>query len=291
LETAAEAESIATRCSHPPFLIERWTSQYGADAAAALCAWNNQPAPLYARINQLKISTEEFVAQYPATEALPERRNFVRLSSFPADALARGECYIQDPSTCLACELLEAKPGETILDACAAPGGKSSLITEQMQNRGRLIACDRDPDRIAVLCKNLGTLGVTCAQTLQQDWKATPAPELPANSFDRILLDAPCSNTGVMRRRVDVRWRLTPRDFVRMQKEQLTILRALIPLLKSGGTLVYSTCSLEREENEEVVAHALGEFPFLKLSAQKSLLPFRDRFDGAFAARFIRVEL
>jgi len=288
LETAAEAESIATRFSHPPFLIERWTKQYGADAAAALCEWNNQPAPLYARINQLKVSTAEFVAKYPATEALLERTNFVRLSGIPADALALGECYIQDPSTGVACELLDAQPGETILDACAAPGGKSGLIAESMRDRGQLIACDRAPDRIAVLRQNLETLGITCAQTLRQDWKDAPASGLPANSCDRILLDAPCSNTGVMRRRVDVRWRLTPRDFVRLAEEQLTILRMVIPLLKPGGTLVYSTCSIEREENEDVVARALSEFPFLRLSAQKSVLPFRDRFDGAFAARLER---
>ncbi len=229
------------------------------------------------------------MAKYPAAEALPERTNFVRLSSIPAEALARGECYIQDPSTGLAAELLNAQPNETILDACAAPGGKTGLIAEQMQNRGRLVACDRAPDRIALLRKNLETLGLTCAQTLRQDWQEPPAPELLADSFDRILLDAPCSNTGVMRRRVDVRWRLTPRDFVRMQEEQITILRALIPLLKPGGALVYSTCSIEPEENEEVVARALSEFPFLKLSAQKSILPFRDRFDGAFAARMERI--
>jgi 16S rRNA (cytosine967-C5)-methyltransferase len=225
------------------------------------------------------------MAKYPGAEAVPERINFVRVSGIPTDALARGECYIQDPSTAFACELLDPQPGETILDACAAPGGKTGLIAELMQDRGQLIACDRDPDRVAVLRKNLETLGVTCAQTLCQDWKEAPAAELSASSFDRILLDAPCSNTGVMRRRVDVRWRLSPRDFIWMQKEQLTVLRAMISLLKPGGTLVYSTCSLEPEENEEVVACALREFPFLKLNAQKSVLPFRDCFDGAFAAR------
>jgi 16S rRNA (cytosine967-C5)-methyltransferase len=184
--------------------------------------------------------------------------------------------------------LLDAQPGETILDACAAPGGKSGLIAEIIQNRGQLIACDRDPNRIEVLRKNLETLGVTCAQTLRQDWKEALVPELRVNSFDRILLDAPCSNTGVMRRRVDVRWRLTQRDFLRMQEVQLTILRAVIPLLKPGGTLVYGTCSIEREENEGVVARTLREFPFLKLGAQNAVLPFRDHFDGAFAARLDR---
>ncbi len=156
LEVAAETEPIATRFSHPQFLIERWTDHYGADAAVALCAWNNQPAPLYARINRLKISTENFMAKHPAAEALPERTNFVRLSSIPAEALARGECYIQDPSTGLAGDLLDAQPNETILDACAAPGGKTGLIAEQMQNRGRLVACDRAPDRIARLAQESG---------------------------------------------------------------------------------------------------------------------------------------
>jgi 16S rRNA (cytosine967-C5)-methyltransferase len=289
LETAARAAPIATRFSHPKFLIERWTKQYGADAAIALCERNNQPAPVYARINRLKISVEEFVTKYPTTQALPERTNFVRLNGIPAEALLRGECYIQDPSTSLACELLDPQPGETVLDACAAPGGKGSLIAELMQDRGELIACDRDPDRVSLLQNNLATLGITCARTMRHDWKAESSPELAANSFDRILLDAPCSNSGVMRRRVDVRWRLRPEDFVRMPDEQLAILRATIPLLKPGGTLVYSTCSIEREENEDVAARAVSEFPFLRLTEQKSILPFRDQFDGAFAARLERV--
>ena len=287
LAAAAAEQPVATRFSHPPFLIDHWTNQYGADNAAALCAWNNQPAPLYARINRLQISPEDFLAKYPTNQPLPSQPNFVRLESVPTEALARGECYIQDPSTSIACELLHPQPGETILDACAAPGGKSGLLAELMQNRGELIACDRAPERLAILRGNLATLGVTCAQVVQQDWKAATA--LPILSFDRILLDAPCSNTGVMRRRVDVRWRLTPRDFAHMQQEQLSILRTLIPLLKPGGTLVYSTCSLERDENEEVVARALSEFPMLQLKAQKSALPFGDHFDGAFAARLDRL--
>ena len=288
LETDAEAEPLATRLSHPQFLIERWINHYGADAASALCEWNNQPAPLYARINRLKISAMEFVANHSTADALTGRTTFVRFNGLPTEALARGDCYIQDPSTSVACELLDPRPGETVLDACAAPGGKSGLVAELMQDRGHLIACDRDPDRIAILRTNLETLGVTCARALWQDWKAALSPELAAVSCDRILLDTPCSNTGVMRRRVDVRWRLTPQDFARMPNEQLTIFRAVIPLLKPGGTLVYSTCSIEREENEEVVTRALREFPFLKMTAQKSVLPFCDGFDGAFAARLER---
>ncbi|MGZ5537394.1 MAG: 16S rRNA (cytosine(967)-C(5))-methyltransferase RsmB, partial [Chthoniobacterales bacterium] len=115
------------------------------------------------------------------------------------------------------------------------------------------------------------------------------SPDLHDRKFDRILIDAPCTNTGVMRRRVDVRWRLRPDDFVQMPREQLAILRAVLPLLKAGGVLVYSTCSIDAEENENVVRRALEEFPDLRLEEQESVLPWRDHFDGAFAARLALV--
>jgi 16S rRNA (cytosine967-C5)-methyltransferase len=288
LERAAEAEALAIRFSHPQFFVDRWTAQYGAEAAAALCEWDNHPASPYARINRLKTRVEAFIAQHAGAEVLPDHHNFVRLTSVPLDALARGECYMQDPSTSVACELLDPRPGERVLDACAAPGGKSGYLAELMQNRGELIACDRDPHRIDLLRHNLETLGATCARVLQNDWRAPAGGDFAPASFDRILLDAPCSNTGVMRRRVDVRWRLTPQDFARMQQEQIGIARALIPLLKPGGTFVYSTCSLEVDENEEVVRRLLADFPFLEQTAQRSVLPFHDHFDGAFASSLRR---
>ncbi len=289
LEKAAAAAPLAIRASHPEFLIQRWVARFGAADAAALCAWNNEPPPIYARINSLKIDREDFLHAHPDCEPLAGIKNFVRLAQIPMEAVTAGECYIQDPSTRLACELLDPQPGEDILDACAAPGGKSVFLAQRMQNRGRLIACDRDAARVQTLRENLDRLGVTIAHTCRHDWKsgseiAAAAPIL----FDRILLDVPCTNTGVMRRRVDVRWRLRADDFQHMQREQLQILRSVVPLLQPGGSLVYSTCSLEREENEDVVAAALREFPFLKLEEERTALPFRDGFDGAFAAKLTR---
>jgi 16S rRNA (cytosine967-C5)-methyltransferase len=187
--------------------------------------------------------------------------------------------------------LLDPQPGERILDACAAPGGKTSFLGAMMRNQGTIVACDRDPKRIRTLEENLARLGLEMTVAVYHDWTSDRVPpELdPNRSFDRILVDAPCTNTGVMRRRVDVRWRLRPEEFDKMQKQQLAILRSVIPLLKPQGALVYSTCSLEAEENEKVVERVLADWPALKLDRVKTSLPFRDGFDGAYAARLIKV--
>jgi 16S rRNA (cytosine967-C5)-methyltransferase len=290
LVAKASKQDLNVRCSHPQFLIDRWTQNFGAENTGALCEWNNRPAQIYARINRLNISVEEFLSKHSDAERLPQHDNFARLASVPNDALARGHCYIQDPSTAAACLLLDPMPGEKVLDACAAPGGKTGYLAELMKNQGAITACDRDDGRIRTLQDNLERLGVEIARFAQHDWTSDkPLPDAVAISpFDRILVDAPCSNTGVMRRRVDLRWRLIPKDFLRMQAEQLRILRATIPLLKIGGVLVYSTCSLEPEENEKVMNAVLQEFSCLKFVEQVPLLPFRDGFDGAFAAKLKR---
>lgn len=286
----ASAQDLGIRTSHPQFLVERWIQNFGPENTAALCEWNNRPAPVYARINRLKISVEDFLARHSDVERLLERENFIRLTSIPNDALAAGHCYIQDPSTAAACLLLDPQPGERVLDACAAPGGKTAYLAELMKNDGFILACDRDLGRIRTLQDNLERLGVGIAQCAQYDWASSDPPPgvVAASSVDRILIDAPCSNTGVMRRRADLRWRLRPKDLVRMQEEQLRILRATIPLLKREGVLVYSTCSIEPEENEVVVGLLRQEFPFLSLVEQVSLLPFRDGFDGAYATKLTR---
>ena len=289
LQRRANSQSLDVRTSHPQFLIERWAKQFGGGGAGALCTWNNQSPPIYARINRLKIDRQSFLDRYRNARTLPKVSNFVELPA-PADALDQGDCYVQDPSTSIACELLQPKPGEKILDACAAPGGKTGYLAELMANQGLLIACDREPARLNLLDENLARLGVRIAKIVCHDWMKSAAPPeiLSAAPFDRILIDAPCTNTGVMRRRVDVRWRLKPADFNRMRARQIEITRAVIPFLKPGGILVYSTCSLEREENEDVVQTLLRVISILQLEEERRSIPFQDNFDGAFGARFRR---
>ncbi|MEP6685326.1 MAG: 16S rRNA (cytosine(967)-C(5))-methyltransferase RsmB [Verrucomicrobiota bacterium] len=287
LETKAKDQPIAIRLSHPEFLIERWVEKFGQRTAIELCEWNNQPPRTYARINRLKIDPQVFFASFPEYQPLPGAPDFFEIKSVPNELIDQGFFYIQDPSTVTACQLLDPQAGETILDACAAPGGKTAILAQQMQNRGTLVACDRDSARIQRLSENLGRLDVSITHPVPCNWTEV-ASVMEFGPFDRILLDAPCSNTGVMRRRVDVRWRVTPADFNHMQNRQIAIATAVMPLLKAGGILVYSTCSLESEENEEAVARLLEEFPELKLLEQKSVLPFRDHFDGAFAAKLLK---
>lgn len=289
LQTELACKPPEVRLSHPRFLIERWRKQFGDQDAIHLCEWNNRPPPIYARINRIKTDRETFLSRYPNARPLANNSNFVELPS-PGDALGRGDCYVQDPSTAIACEMLAPQPGEKILDACAAPGGKTGYLAELMENKGLIVACDRELDRVQLLEGNLARLNAKIARVVHHDWnnKRTAEEIMAASPFDRILVDAPCSNTGVMRRRVDVRWRLKPSHFARMQARQIQIVNSVLPLLKPDGVLVYSTCSLEPEENEIVVNMLLQQEPALIEEDRKKCLPFADQFDGAFAVRFRR---
>ncbi|MEO5719525.1 MAG: RsmB/NOP family class I SAM-dependent RNA methyltransferase, partial [Chthoniobacterales bacterium] len=172
--------------------------------------------------------------------------------------------------------------------ACAAPGGKGAYLAEMTQNQGLLIAADQDETRLQRLRDNFERLGVDQARTVRCNWineNSIRSAGLEKSSFNKILLDVPCTNTGVMRRRVDVRWRLQPDDFDRMPRQQLAILEAVLPYLRPGGSLVYSTCSLEPEENDQVIAAFLRQRPEIRLTKRAETLPFRDGVDGAFAAR------
>lgn len=274
--------SAEDRLSHPEFLIQRWTEQYGAEAAEALCVWNNEPAPVYARLNALARDTEALDrvrSQIEPSSLGAEFPDFFRMTgSVESDWIRQGLIYVQDPSTTLACRLLDPQAGETVLDACAAPGGKTSLLAAMMQNQNQLFATDSSESRLEKMRQNLQCLGIEKIHTRCIDWtQADAACDLPL--FDAILLDAPCSNTGVMRRRIDVRWRLMERDFDFIARQQLVLLQSVATVLKPGGRIIYSTCSIDHTENEDVIASS-------GYSVEKTVtsLPWRDGYDGAFVA-------
>jgi len=271
--------------SHPQWLWERWASRLGRDQAAALCEWNNQPPPIYIRINTLKISTKPAdIAAEPTNHPLCWRVTDMA-GLFRSKSFANGEFYVQDPSTLVAVDMLDPQPGESVLDMCAAPGGKTTFLAQKMQNRGRIIAADSTNSRLALVGENCRRLGVNIVATLACEGTHLDRC-LRGDEFDRVLVDAPCSNTGVLRRRADLRWRMDEMEFARLAILQGKLLASAAKFTRAGGILVYSTCSLESEENERVVETFQAAHPRFALESTRSLFPPRDSVDGAFVARF-----
>lgn len=283
----------------------------GDAALTQLLEWNNTPPKTYARINTLNFGKPAAAPdERRVRRGVPEKilaigdfltfwrdegveydffsRDWTgdglvfELKSHPPlaslESFQKGWFYIQDPSTLLAVRELDPKPGETVLDLCAAPGGKTTFIAQLMNNTGRIVAHDNVPDRLKLVTENCQRLGLTGVEI-----NSSLAP-LPSH-FDRILVDAPCSNAGVLRRRVDLRWRIQPTELERLRATQQELLEKAAKLLKPGGTLVYSTCSLEPEENSELVRQFLAAQPGFKLERERQLLPFVDGVDGAYVAK------
>ncbi len=274
-----EDAPLHEKYSLPDFLVERWRWLFGAEGLQRLLDLSQQPAETFIRLNRLRPWTEP----PPGAEPVAGMPDFFHVPTLPQAALEAGHCYAQDPATWFAPALLDVQPGHTVLDACAAPGGKAALLAQFMENRGTLVATDTNGRRLKRLAANLERLGITCAEFATVNWSADDVPD-DGRRFDRILLDVPCSNTGVLRRRVDVRWRVTPTGIGEMADVQAKILRHTLPRLKPGGLLVYSTCSLEPAENDRQIDQLLAEFPGLTLREKKLITPHETGFDGAFAA-------
>ena len=267
---------LEERESFPTALVRRWERRFGAENAARLCEWHNTPA-------------ETFLARRDGSFAKLERGQRVE----DVAGFAEGDFIVQDPGTRIAVDLLDPKQGERILDACAAPGGK----TVQIAWRGaEVTACEVNPKRRRRLEENLARLklGVevipelplvgTPLRGVRGRLGETPLPD----HFDKVLVDAPCSNTGVLRRRPDARWNWSEEKLAALVKLQAEILDACAPRVAPGGLLVYSTCSNELEENETQVTAFLARHPDFSLEESRESLPFESGTDGAFAARLRR---
>jgi 16S rRNA (cytosine967-C5)-methyltransferase len=197
---------------------------------------------------------------------------------------ADGAFYVQDPSTSVAPALLNPQPGETVLDACAAPGGKAMQLAELMKGQGTLVAMDPAADRLKPLRENVARLKWDFISVVEGDITKQP----PAARFNAILLDVPCTNTGVIRRRPDARWRFSPERLRAACDKQEAILDAAAACLNPGGRIVYSTCSLELEENEGQVDRWLARHADFRLADSRKLFPPETQTDGAYAALLVK---
>jgi len=292
LLAALGKQALGIRESHPDLLVERWTRRFGAAETERLCRWNNLAAETIIRVNRARIGPAEFCQRLADAGIRVRPHPFdpdrcvvlprgVRVDQLPG--FAEGWFAVQDPSTLVAVDLLAPRPGERVLDACAAPGGKTLAIAEQMAGRGVLVAADAEAERLARLRENLARLGADWVQVLQRD-ATLPVPERASELFDAVLLDAPCTNTGVLRRRPDARWRFSTARLAELRALQRRILKATAPLVRPGGRLVYSTCSLEREENEGLITSWLRHRPDFALIRERHLFPPVAGVDGGYVA-------
>lgn len=302
---------LAVKYSHPEWLVERWLKEWGWEETEALLRANNEPPPLTLRVNTLKVSVEEFLRMLEerGVEAEPCRfapDGVVVKGGEKAEALKlvrKGLAYAQDESTMLVTHVLSPKPGEKVLDDCAAPGGKTSHIGALMQNRGEILAMDVHEQRLRLVQKTCKRIGVDIVRLVPADGRS--AWLFLNEKVDKVLVDVPCSGTGTLRRRADARWRKSPELIREMAGLQYELLRGVAPLVKVGGVIVYSTCSLEREEDEEVVGRFLERHPeFEPEDARRylprpvpdceaefgaiRLFPHRHGTDGAFIARLVK---
>ncbi len=259
-ENYLKSAPLAERESFPNGLVRRWIARYGEADAERLCRWHNEPA-------------ETWLAYRPGA-AEP----FVRLARgrkvAEVEGYAEGAFIVQDPATAGAVALLDVQRGQRVLDFCAAPGGKTVQIAWRLGD-GRLVAQEVNPVRRQRLEANLKRLGLNGVETV--------AAAQDEERFNRVLADVPCSNTGVLRRRPDARWRWTPEHVAELVKLQAEILARAAAAVAPGGLLVYSTCSNEPEENEEQIAAFLAAHPEFKEVGRKESVPFASGHDGAFA--------
>jgi 16S rRNA (cytosine967-C5)-methyltransferase len=309
-------QAIAIRESHPLWLVKRWAKRLGVEEAKRLCKANNQVPPVTIRANTLKVSRQvllnslrDHVRQITPTRFAPDGLSLRGLRRAVADipSFRDGWFQVQDEAAQLVTHLLDPKPGETVLDACAGLGGKTGHIAQLMKNRGKIRAMESQSWKLHQLKRSSMRLGISIVTTWHHDLSGSVSVSL-CGTFDRILLDAPCSGLGVLRRNPDAKWKKTEADLTRLRVDQLRFLDRLVPLLKRGGCLVYCVCSLEPEEGEYVVKDFLknqAQFvidrqPVGSLDMDERLvdrsgffrsLPHEHDMDGFFAVRLRRTTI
>ncbi len=297
--------------SHPLWLVRRWIEEMSIEETLKVCAFNNKISPLFLRTNTLKMGREELI------ERLRKRGLTAIPTSFSSEGillddpppvselpfLNEGFFIIQDEASQLVTSVLDPKSGESILDGCAAPGGKTTHVAQRMGNEGEVYALDLTKDKLALIEEMCQRLGIMIVKTLKGD--ATQSlPVLEGMTFDRVLADVPCSGFGTLQKNPDLKWRKGEEDIRRLSELQLAILTHLSGYVKSGGVFVYSTCTIFHEENEGVVENFLKGHPKFQLDPMADVLPEKcyplikdkylktfppkDGMDGFFVARMIK---
>lgn len=298
---------IAKWYSFPQWLVDSWVKEYGFADTEKLCEYFNSPAQTWVRVNTLKSSADEIKSAFDSLNVnyvqhpqLPEAFCVKSLQKIKQSSLFKqGKIIVQDLSAMLPALILNPEKDMRVLDMCAAPGGKTTYLSAIMNNSGGIMACDLHPHRVELIERNVQRLGVKNVHCYTGD--ATALPDNCFVRFDAILLDAPCSGLGVLNRRADLRWRVRKSSLPEIEQLQEQLLDAACHYLKPQGTLVYSTCTLNKNENEYQIERFLEKHPNYECvsfeclgelceSGQKTIHPYIDQTDGFFIAKLVRKE-
>jgi 16S rRNA (cytosine967-C5)-methyltransferase len=303
--------SISVTQSHPLWLVQRWIKEMGVKETLKICTFNNRIPPLTLRANTLKIRRADLMEKLRESKLNPSPCSFseegILLRDPPPASdlpfLEEGFYAIQDEASQLVTAILDPKPGERILDACAAPGGKTTHMAQRMENAGEIYAFDLKEEKLNLIKEACRRLGMKIIKTLKGN-AANPLPIPKGLEFDRALADVPCSGFGTLRRNPDLKWRRTDGDLARLRELQFSILDHISTYIRKGGILVYSTCTVFHEENEDVVESFLKGHPEFHLDRieeiqkEKNFLLVKNRYfktfpppdemDGFFMARLRR---
>ncbi|CDQ19801.1 16S rRNA (cytosine(967)-C(5))-methyltransferase RsmB [Halobacillus karajensis] len=260
-------ERLIIETSHPKWLVDRWVKQYGVDTTKAMCEANNHHLPLSLRVQPLRITRKDAMNQlrkdgFKVEESVLSPQGFIVLEGavLAHPLFHEGYLTVQDQSSMLVAEMMDLQEKMKVLDACSAPGGKTTHMAEKMSDRGEVIAYDLHEKKAKLVSKKAEQLQLTSITANQADSREL-SEKHPTGSFDRILLDAPCSGLGVLRGKPDIKYHKKEEDIFTLRKIQDELLNEVAPLLKSNGKLVYSTCTVDQHENEEAVQHFLNKHP------------------------------
>ncbi len=299
--------------SHPNWMVRRWVKRFGFDDAEKLCEANNQRPSLTLRVNKTKISTEE-LEKYLEDRGITSKRGkyldyflHIKMMSkiYNDEYFNKGYFNIQDESAGLMSKLLNPLESDLVLDVCAAPGGKSSHISELMQGKGKIISIDKYITKVDLMKRNFERLNMTNVLAFHENIHEPKTELLKGkliNNVDKVLVDAPCTGLGVITKKPDIKWKREAEDILKLQEIQLEILEKASEYVKDGGTLVYSTCTTENEENSDVVFRFLEKHKEFKIDNASSyvsnevvnengfieVFPHKHGIDGAFGARLIK---
>lgn len=283
-----EVKMLAIKTSHPEWIVSMWKAQYGMDVAEKICYANMETKPNAARVNTWKTSKEKLLAQderfhegYMSKDALLYDGSIAETSSYE-----QGLISIQDEASQLIAKIVDPQPDEEILDVCSAPGTKANHMAELMQNKGHIVCGDLHPHRVELIREGAKRLGITIMEPMVMD--ATELAEIKGQMFDRVLCDVPCSGYGVLARKSDIKYHMKSEDMDTLIPIQKKILSKSAEHVKPNGILVYSTCTLNKKENEKQIQAFLKEHDDFMLVEERTIFPFEAHSDGFYMAKLQR---